>query len=247
MTETEVSRQKWSIALKWTIFTFPLIVITGFVWLKLSYKDIYSGLIQEDSSIEYLQVLLYMAAAIASFFNARYFYVKRDLALASIHCLFFLVLLFVSLEELSWGQRIIGFQGPDVIINSNKQHEFTIHNLRRVQRYLHKAYILVGFLGAFSDLIIVKIIGLEKRLAIKSLAPDRMLIFYFLPTFLIYLYLQYADKVLVRSLGFQDCEIGRHIVFRDQEPAELLLSLGFLLWTLMMKKRHAGQQTPCTR
>ena len=38
--------------------------------------------------------------------------------------------MFVCLEEISWGQRIFGFQTPEGIRDINAQREFNIHNLR---------------------------------------------------------------------------------------------------------------------
>lgn len=37
-------------------------------------------------------------------------------------------MLFFAVEEISWGQRIIGFETPDFLALSNTQEEFNIHN-----------------------------------------------------------------------------------------------------------------------
>ncbi|MEK7269941.1 MAG: hypothetical protein AAB215_03260, partial [Planctomycetota bacterium] len=148
------------------------------------------------------------------------------------------VLGFVSLEEISWGQRMFGFQGPAFIVTHNTQKELTFHNLKAVQPRLHDAYILVGFLGAFADLLIPDRLKEKFQPAARYVVPDRVLAFYFLPTFAIYLYMQYASRILSKWFGLQSCNVGNFIVWRDQEPAEFLLALGFLLFVLMARRRH---------
>ena len=44
-------------------------------------------------------------------------------------------LLFVAGEEISWGQRILGFATPDALAALNRQDEFNVHNIRYVSFY----------------------------------------------------------------------------------------------------------------
>jgi hypothetical protein len=43
--------------------------------------------------------------------------------------------LFHAGEEISWGQRIIGFSVPEAIRAANTQGEFNLHNLKGVQNF----------------------------------------------------------------------------------------------------------------
>ncbi len=42
---------------------------------------------------------------------------------------FFLFFFVCAGEEISWGQRLLGFQTPEVLLEHNQQEEFNIHNL----------------------------------------------------------------------------------------------------------------------
>ena len=52
----------------------------------------------------------------------------------------------VAMEEISWGQRILGFEGPPALVAANQQDEANLHNL--LGRYaLHGLYIVIGVWG----------------------------------------------------------------------------------------------------
>ena len=46
---------------------------------------------------------------------------------------FSIALFFLAAEEISWGQRIIGFDVPESISSENFQEDFNIHNSKRIQ------------------------------------------------------------------------------------------------------------------
>jgi hypothetical protein len=60
-----------------------------------------------------------------------------------------LLFFFGAGEEISWGQRILGFSGPSDVITHNVQGEFNVHNLSAVQRKngfdLNRAFDLFWF------------------------------------------------------------------------------------------------------
>ncbi|MCB0950189.1 MAG: hypothetical protein KDB44_13105 [Mycobacterium sp.] len=88
-------------------------------------------LIEETHPIELLGALGLLVASIASF--ALWWSVRGDpawprlrrLSLLGFGTLFF----FGAGEELSWGQRLLGFEPPASIAEVNEQEEFNIHNL----------------------------------------------------------------------------------------------------------------------
>lgn len=76
---------------------------------------------KEDRLVEYLSALFLFSASgffIAAFRNRNIFFL-----------LLALLMLFGACEEISWGQRILGFSTPEKIKAANVQREFTIHNL----------------------------------------------------------------------------------------------------------------------
>ena len=98
--DSDVERERRPI-----VFLFPIATVLCMLAVKLRFQDIYSELIQEDSVIEYLQFVFYFMAACFALLVARSFHAGGRPFLASLYLLFSLVLLFVSLEEISWGQR----------------------------------------------------------------------------------------------------------------------------------------------
>lgn len=59
-------------------------------------------------------------------------------------------LLITAGDEISWGQRIIGFATPEQIVDRNVQGEVTFHNLDIVSTLMWQAYFIVGVYGSFA-------------------------------------------------------------------------------------------------
>jgi hypothetical protein len=130
------------------------------------------------------------------------------------------VLLLVALEEISWGQRIFNIASPAYFEQHNVQGEITFHNLDIMKHQLHKLYILTGAYGAFAWLFIRRFVSKAKsnycHIA-NFVVPDWFSSPYFFSIFFFYFLLIYYKPYVWSFLRWQ-----------DQEPAELLLALGFL-------------------
>jgi len=90
---------------------------------------------QEDGVTEWTGALCFLSASWMFLLNYLrkpegndLFFLKtrRNLFMLCFALLFF----FAFGEEISWGQRIFGFQTPETLMSDNIQHEFNIHNLR---------------------------------------------------------------------------------------------------------------------
>ena len=117
-----------------TIFIF-FILIYCIVFLP---EETFLHLVEEDGLLESIAAILFFLTAIFFlflFFRIKSFSQKKD----QLHFntlpkrIFFLLLalLFIVLcgEEISWGQRILGFDTPQHIKDRNMQEEFNFHNL----------------------------------------------------------------------------------------------------------------------
>ncbi len=84
-------------------------------------------LTSEDNVIETLGALLYLLASIlaAKAVLTSKYDSKRKFWIALLAILFFLCFA----EEISWGQRLFGWQTPDWMRNANAQKETNLHNL----------------------------------------------------------------------------------------------------------------------
>lgn len=110
-----------------SVAAFPLMVL-GFLLLLLVDLRVYKYLLREDEAIEWLTAaLLAVAALLAAFVGFRF----RD-GLKR-HRWFFLIFavfcLGGSLEEISWGQRVLGFDSPEFFLEHSDQRETNVHNV----------------------------------------------------------------------------------------------------------------------
>ncbi|MBM3296923.1 MAG: hypothetical protein FJY83_04915 [Candidatus Aminicenantes bacterium] len=206
---------------KTLVFLLPLILFSAFFLLKLTRPDFYASLIEEDSAIEYLQAVFYIAASVAALLVSIRLLRNGMTAAGILYALLAAGMLFASLEEISWGQRIFRIPSPAYFERHNWQRELSIHNLNGVQKKLHGIYVLVGACGSFAWILALVVFRGAKagiRRLIDFVVPEWFISSYFFPTFLVYATFEFVSRP----------GPGTFLVNRDQEPAELLLSLGFL-------------------
>ncbi len=207
--------------MKIIVFLFPITIFLVFLCIKLISPDTYLILIQEDSVIEYVQAFIYFLSSIISIIVSIKL-LKNKLTLHGVlYAILAVGLLLISLEEMSWGQRIFDISNPDYFTQHNIQNELSFHNLDKVQPCLHKIYILIGAFGSFGWLFISRF--KTKCLHIVNfVVPDWYISSYFFFIFLIYTVFDYIHRPFN----------GGWLLWRDQEPIELLLSLGFLSFVI---------------
>lgn len=218
------------------IFFLPLVLTGAFLCLKLVRPKTYMAIIQEDQIVESLQVAFYLVAGILAFITA-YRSLRSAVTTTRIIYLGFAIgLLLMSLEEISWGQRLLYLPSPRFFLEYNRQHEINLHNLRPVQPLLHSIYILVACYAAFAWRIVPRRVA--RRYGRSNILPPRILMLYFLPVAVFYLYIELGTYVFAAFIPFDKYTFGNFICIHDQEPAELLFSLGLLLFTLINIVKH---------
>ena len=110
-----------------------LVLLLGCTLWQVLYPESMRRWAYEDGPFENLTAVLYGLAAIAFAFNARRatFPEPKAQHLGRAFLIFWaLGAFFIMGEEISWGQRIFGFDTPESIKELNYQEEFTIHNLQ---------------------------------------------------------------------------------------------------------------------
>jgi hypothetical protein len=208
----------------------PVGVVSACVVLKLALEpqhSAYKGLVSEDSLVEYATCAAYLLAAVFAAGVARGLARRDARLLAGLWAGLALALALVAGEEISWGQRLLGVATPEVFAD-NLQGEMNVHNLAPVQRLLHPAYILVGVFGAFGWCTLRERGPARWRELARWLVPPPALLGCFLPVAVFYVFLDYTPA---RWIGEDGLRFG-FVSTYDQEPAELLLALGFLLFAL---------------
>ena len=100
--------------------------ILFFNYLIVIHWDTYIALILEDGWVENLTAVAFLLAGIALFAAA---WTERRVFPRCAYILGGAALAFFAAEEISWGQRIIGFETPAFLMDLNVQGEFNIHNI----------------------------------------------------------------------------------------------------------------------
>jgi len=223
---------RWVNFCKIGIFLAPLVFIFTIICVKLRAKGWYNMLVREDGPFEVLTALAYLVGCIVAFSMAKEFYRQKSLFWGIAYISLSIGFLFICLEEISWGQRILKMSTPQFFEEHNYQKEINLHNL--AGRYLlHGAYIIVGGYGTFGRVIVEKLLPGRFKAFADLFVPYWFLITYFFPIFLLYLYYDYLSAMLVTLFGSYlgwDRLGNSFIIGRDQETAEFILSLGFMLF-----------------
>lgn len=220
-------------SIKIFIFSLPIAAFFIFLGVKLLSPAAYSLLVQEDSVIEYAQAFFYFISFILSFFISIKF-IKRKITLHGVlYIILAIGLLFISFEEMSWGQRVFHVETFDYFQRNNYQQEISMHNLKIIQiPVLIKIYMLVGAYGAFAWILVrlfAKGAKADYGHIIDFVVPDWFISSYFFFVFFIY------TLLLFTWMNPPD-----FLLARDQEPAELLLSMGFLLFVVNNYSKFQG-------
>ena len=114
---------------------------------------LYRLLVREDAILEWGQVLAYGVVVVIAVATLGGHWRQRDIGAALVVGGLALISLLAIGEELSWGQRIIGFGTPDIAA-SNRQGELTLHNDARVEEPARLALLLGAVYGMSAPLLI---------------------------------------------------------------------------------------------
>lgn len=141
----------WAPALL-ALVPFLIVGVTGLA--ALDGKAAYKLVIREDGIAETLQVAAF--AGLAGLALSAAFRLRREGASwpALLAGLVGLVSLFVVGEEISWGQRILGWETPEELVELNRQSETNVHNLHAVEFFFQWGKLLVGALGTLLPLLL---------------------------------------------------------------------------------------------
>ncbi len=206
----------------------PIALIPAFVALHPIHTDAYHWSVAEDSLVEWVTALAYVLAVPLAMLTARRLRRRGYRIGMAAYLLLGVGFVFIAGEEISWGQRLFGFDGPEALVAANIQNEANVHNL--LGRYgLHVAYILVGLWGAgVGRWVCRRVTWLHPT---HLYAPPRTLVWWFLPVAGYYLYVDYVGRSLLLLLGDRVASLANGPA-RFQEVPEVILAGGFLLFVI---------------
>ena len=133
----------------------PVVPLVGAAIVAIASRSerLYRLLVQEDALLEWGQVVAYVCVvALAVVAVPRLW--RRGAALSVTVLLGLALVSLVSAgEELSWGQRLLGFETPRIAEN-NRQGEFTLHNDARLEGPTRFGLLLTGLYGSLAPLVV---------------------------------------------------------------------------------------------
>lgn len=159
----------------------------------------------------------------------------------------------VAMEEISWGQRLIGYRPPAYFLENNFQQEFNLHNVMDTDlRILGVQTILLGYGVALPLIALIPVVRRFLR-GVAIEAPPAALIPAFIVGYVVYQEypLSFTGEIveLMMGLGFCFAGIAAREFFRDEERPALrqlraiavassaiaLLGLGNTMYTQMSR------------
>ena len=178
----------------------PLVVAHA---LHGSNREAYYMAVQEDELLEWATVWAFLVAAVvfvSAAVRQRRATGKLPWFLAGVA----LFCVFVAGEEISWGQRVLGYRPPDYFLAENFQQELNVHNVVDTSlRKLGLKGVIVGY-GILLPLL-ARAAPLRRLLAGAAVIPPPLAL---LPAFLVALVayerydLKFTGEVVELMLGF---------------------------------------------
>jgi len=191
-------------------------------------KNAYLWVTGEDGIAENLQVLIYIVTLVLALSATRRYWQAKERLIALLYIGLCLGLLFLTGEEISWGQRLFGWGTTGVFAEINQQQETNLHNIKGVQDLFKWVQLLVGAYGVFLPLIVKRwgvFPGFRKLLA--AITPHESLIPYFGAMFLWKLY-----RNLLPAPGRWEFRLAEY-----NEVIELVLAFGLFLFVVFQLRR----------
>ena len=205
------------------VVLFPVLTI-GFVLAFLLDRPWYRAVLDEDGPVENLTPVALIAVAVLAVCAARRFRRRRWHP-------FYLVLaalcVFGALDEISWGQRIVGFESPAFFKKYSRQEETNVHNVfqkfttLKVKDLTPPAFIGYGVILPWLARRSRRVAALVERLYLV-LSPRALI-----------------GCWILGSIFMLDRPTGR-----EEEIGELFLSVGMLLLVALKLTEPTGAPAP---
>ena len=225
------------------IYLFPLILSAFILYAKIQIgvdSDQWRYVSSEGSLSEYGTALAYLLVPFFAYPVAKQFKRQKNRLMSSLYWLFIAGAFFVGMEEISWGQRLLGFEEPEFWSKHNVQSEFTFHNFAFFQEnFLTLSFLIAGFLGSFCWIVLRVWRSRSPRpnaqpntqLDLNYILPDWPISSFFYPIFFFYVAIDYTNiRDYVDFIGIV-----------DQEHWEFVMSLGVLLFAIASFFRQAKE------
>jgi hypothetical protein len=234
----EDSAREWNLSQKTIILMLLVPVIIGLIGASTALfgKSAYKMFTGEDKIAENLQVLFWLMALALNIKLIPLIFKSEQKTIAVLYTLLALGMFFLIGEEVSWGQRIFGWETSETLMQLNKQGETNLHNIHGVGTMFKYFHIVIGLYGTILPLIFLNLGGLRKpnSEAISLLVPPFALIPYFLTALLWRMQATFWKPP--KSLYFAITEFS--------EVIELIIAIAFFLFMVYQSRRPKTAEIP---
>ena len=147
----QISAEEWGISARMARWLFWLPVITSLIIIGLQVnRTIFRFLLEEDGPAEWLTTICFILAGFVSVRIAFNRFRKNHPWQAVLFIGVAAVMLFAGGEEISWGQRLFGWETPQDLIDLNDQGETNLHNIGILLDITNLAMFATGLYGTFA-------------------------------------------------------------------------------------------------
>ncbi len=153
--------------------------------LESGYADFYYVSVQEDEYLEWASFWAFLLAAVASIVSSRSYRSTTNRAPWFFYGLALFCFL-IAMEEISWGQRLLGYRPPLYFLEHNFQQELNIHNV--IDTGYRKLVLSLTIVGYGVLLPLLALLPLLSRFfdRVGIVVPRLGLLPLFMATFLMY-------------------------------------------------------------
>jgi len=236
------ARRRTSVAAWLALLIFILLYVSYWA-LYLHAPRIHAQLVQgEDRAVEWLTVLGFGISGILCAAATR---LSEGRAARLYFTGFTLFCVLCVGEEISWGQRLLGFETPPSLAEHNEQKEFNLHNIS--WEHLHPKSLVVSTVEAWGILAPLLLMWPLRRFqtAAERYVPPPSLI----PCFLLIELINLVEEPVARWVAHRSAPPDADFVLRhagelSEELQEMFLSLSVLVAICFVyaagKRRHAA-------
>jgi hypothetical protein len=229
----------WGLERRQTL-TIALLPVLAFCLIAAStpLPRVFRWIIDEDMLVETLQVVLILGVTVlAGRLSARLLR-EGSYGIGALYLLLTLGALFVTGEEISWGQRILGLRTPPALQSLNAQQEISVHNLHGMHGPFIYAAMLAGALGTLVPLVGLVLSAERRRSDLGRLLIPPLCV---VPAFVMPFAYRFI-RLVIRPEQYIRVGYGIFVITEFSEFTELCMYFGLLvfLWLNVRRTRRVA-------
>lgn len=144
------SRPWWQANISTILLATPFWLLVVSYLVRLLPFGVFVPYATEDGLMEYLQITLILLSVLFAGHEAWRRNRSRDTKTAILFTLIALGMFVIGMEEISWGQRLIGWSTPTQLAEVNVQNETTLHNIGILNQLQLVGYLAITALGTYA-------------------------------------------------------------------------------------------------